>query len=285
MSAAYAGLGHLDERFFADGVGYRFEVVEAYARASRGAAQLAPDDFPAPRRGQPRGVLTAEVVAVRFVDGGERPDDGLLLGVDIGQRRDGSIATRGARTAASLAHGRDSSSRGRARPPPTACRRYAANVEPKPQSELRRKLRRRRDRRGRGLRGRLVPPQLPLSRRPSEQFDDLVLDAVEHLDSRWQDQLAALEFAVEDVPPVELLMDEHGQPAVPLAKLVPAGTDSRGHAYPPRIVIFRRPIEARARRPLELADLVHDLVVEEVARFLGLDPDVVDPPPPGSDEG
>jgi predicted Zn-dependent protease with MMP-like domain len=152
-------------------------------------------------------------------------------------------------------------------------------VEPEQYAARRRKLRGRRDRRGRGLRGRLVPPQLPLSRRPSEQFDDLVLDAVEHLDSRWQGQLAALEFAVEDVPPVELLMDEHGQPAVPLAKLVPAGTDSLGHAYPPRIVIFRRPIEARARQPLELADLVHDLVVEEVARFLGLDPDVVDPPP------
>lgn len=152
-------------------------------------------------------------------------------------------------------------------------------MEPTPKSEQHRKLRRRRDRRGRGLRGRLVPPQLPLSRRPSEQFDDLVLDAVEHLDSRWQAQLATLEFAVEDVPPVELLVDEHGQPAIPLAKLVPAGTDSQGRSYPPRIVIFRRPIEARARRPLELADLVHDLVVEEVARFLGLDPDVVDPPP------
>lgn len=156
-------------------------------------------------------------------------------------------------------------------------------MEPKQYADLRRRLRRRRDRRGRGLRGRLVPPQLPLSRRPSEQFDDLVLDAVEHLDSRWRGQLAALEFAVEDVPPVELLIDEHGQPAVPLAKLVPAGTDSHGHAFPPRIVIFRRPIEARARAPLELADLVHDLVVEEVARFLGLDPDIVDPPPAGED--
>ena len=60
---------------------------------------------------------------------------------------------------------------------------------------------------------------------------------------------------------------------------MPAGTDSNGRAFPPRIVIFRRPIEARARQRIELADLVHDLVVEEVARFLGLDPDVVDPPP------
>jgi len=139
--------------------------------------------------------------------------------------------------------------------------------------------RRRRDRRGRGLRGALVPPHLPLARKPAEQFDDLVLDVVEHLDQRWRQQLAALEFAVEDVPPPELLVDEHGQPAVPLARLLPAGTDPSGAAYPPRIVVFRRPLEARARGPEDLADLVHDVVVDEVARLLGLDPDIVDPPP------
>ena len=60
----------------------------------------------------------------------------------------------------------------------------------------------RRDRRGRGMRGRLVPPTVPLSRSRAEQFDDLVLDAVEHLEERWAEQLQGVEFAVEDVPPV-----------------------------------------------------------------------------------
>ncbi len=152
-------------------------------------------------------------------------------------------------------------------------------VESHQHAEVRRQARRRRDRRGRGLRGRLVPPQLPLSRRPTEQFDDLVLDAVEHLDSRWREQLAALQFAVEDVPPPELLVDEHGQPAVPLAKLIGAVADKKGQIHPPRVVIFRRPIEARARGAIDLAGLVHDVVVEEVSRYLGLDPDVVDPLP------
>ena len=146
-------------------------------------------------------------------------------------------------------------------------------------ADARLRRRRRRDRRGRGLRGRLVPPHLPLARKPAQQFDELVLDVVDHLDQRWRQQLAAVEFAVEDVPPPELLVDEHGQPAVPLARLLPAGTDSSGAAYPPRIVVFRRPLEARARGPEDLADLVHDVVVDEVSRHLGLDPDVVDPPP------
>ncbi|HVF18708.1 MAG TPA: hypothetical protein VNA14_00495, partial [Mycobacteriales bacterium] len=49
--------------------------------------------------------------------------------------------------------------------------------------------RRRRDRRGRGLRGRLVPPHVPLSQTKSERFDELVLDAIEHLEQRWADEL------------------------------------------------------------------------------------------------
>jgi predicted Zn-dependent protease with MMP-like domain len=138
----------------------------------------------------------------------------------------------------------------------------------------------RRDRRGRGLRGRLVPPHVPLSRKPADEFDEIVLDVVEHLDARWRDELASVEFAVEDVPPPELLVDDRGDPAIPLARLVPGGPERDGSTRPPRIVVFRRPLEARARHPEDLADLVHDVVVDEVARHLGLDPDVVDPPGP-----
>ena len=61
----------------------------------------------------------------------------------------------------------------------------------------------RRDRHGRGLRGRLVPDGVPLARSRAEQFDDLVLDAVEDLERRWEKELAGVEFAVEDVPWVE----------------------------------------------------------------------------------
>ena len=61
----------------------------------------------------------------------------------------------------------------------------------------------RRDRHGRGLRGRLVPADVPLARSRAEQFDDLVLDAVEDLERRWERELAGVEFAVEDVPWVE----------------------------------------------------------------------------------
>jgi predicted Zn-dependent protease with MMP-like domain len=102
-------------------------------------------------------------------------------------------------------------------------------------------------------------------------FDDLVLDAVEHLEDRWGTQLAEVEFAVEDVPPLP-----HGpvgeRPVVPLARIFPAAG-----RRPARIVIYRRPLEARASDREELGDLVHDMVVEQVAELLGLEPGTVDP--------
>jgi predicted Zn-dependent protease with MMP-like domain len=144
----------------------------------------------------------------------------------------------------------------------------------------------RRDRRGRGLRGRLVPESVPLSRSRAQQFDDLVLDAVEHLEGRWSAKLESVEFAVEDVPavpdgPPETLVygtDVLEDGNVPLARLIPAGTGADGRPAPPRIVVYRRPLEARSGDRGELADLVHDVVVEQVANLLGVDPDEVDPP-------
>jgi predicted Zn-dependent protease with MMP-like domain len=158
--------------------------------------------------------------------------------------------------------------------------------------------RRSHDRRGRGPRGRLAPGEveqrlrlrsaLPLARSRSQQFDDLVLDAVERVEQRLDDGLDGVEFAVEEVPPLEgdtvasdgdVLADGD----VPLSRVVPAGPGRAERRAPPRIVVYRRPVEARAPDPLDLGDLVLDIVVEQVARLLGVDPDELDPhphPPP-----
>jgi predicted Zn-dependent protease with MMP-like domain len=59
---------------------------------------------------------------------------------------------------------------------------------------------------------------------------------------------------------------------VPLGRLFPAqGT------LPPRIVLYRRPIESRAEGAHEVALLVHTVVVEQVAHLLALTPEQVDP--------
>ena len=41
-------------------------------------------------------------------------------------------------------------------------------------------------------------------------------------------------------------------------------------------MVYRRPLEVRARDGADLADLVHEVLVEQVAAYLNLDPDVVD---------
>ncbi|MFG2002395.1 metallopeptidase family protein [Spirillospora sp. NPDC048911] len=127
---------------------------------------------------------------------------------------------------------------------------------------------RRRDRYGRGLRGPLTPPQTPISRTRAERFDDLVRDEVRRLEQRWGRELAQVEFAVEDVPDLEPWFDG----PVPLGQTVP-GDNGR----PVRIVVFRRPAEARATGDRELGRLIRDLLVEEVADLLGLSPESVDP--------
>jgi predicted Zn-dependent protease with MMP-like domain len=142
-------------------------------------------------------------------------------------------------------------------------------------------VRRRRDRHGRGLRGPLYPATLPAARTRAERFDALVLEALDPIEVRWRTELTQLDVAVDDVPEVQeqAFTPDDGvveDANVPLARLVPAGVDRRGVPTRARIVLYRRPLEARARDGADLADLVHDVLVEQVATYLGLDPDIIE---------
>jgi predicted Zn-dependent protease with MMP-like domain len=119
---------------------------------------------------------------------------------------------------------------------------------------------------------------VPLYRTRSQQFDDMVLDAVARLESRWEAELASVEFAVQEVPEANELVDD--SVPLPLARTMPGTPDSGDPARPAtpaRIVLYRRPLMARSENDSELSDLVFDVVVEEFAGVLGLDPDSVDP--------
>ncbi|MEU2131960.1 metallopeptidase family protein [Streptomyces sp. NPDC018352] len=123
---------------------------------------------------------------------------------------------------------------------------------------------RRRDRHGRGMRGPVAPPQVPLSVSRAENFRDLVQDSVERLERRWP-QLADVDFMVLDVPGTQ-------EETVPLGRAVSAEKDR-----PAQIVVYRRPVEIRTKNRDERALLVHEVVVEQVAELLGLAPESVDP--------
>jgi len=110
---------------------------------------------------------------------------------------------------------------------------------------------------------------VPAARTRSERFDDLVLDAVDDLDPRWREPLTKVEVAVEDVPPADPSPWEAGE--VPLGRVFPA---DRG--LPARVVLYRRPVEARAQGTVDLADLVRTVVVEQLAHVLGVSPRELD---------
>ena len=123
-----------------------------------------------------------------------------------------------------------------------------------------------------------MPPGVPLYRTRAQQFDDMVLDAVARLEPRWETELAGVEFAVQEVPEADELADDSGP--LPLARIVAASPDPQNPARPAtaaRIVVYRRPLLARAEDEDELSDLIFDVIVEEFARVLGLDPEAIDP--------
>lgn len=129
---------------------------------------------------------------------------------------------------------------------------------------------RRRDRHGRGPRGPLLPPFLPAWRTRAERFDELVGQTADAL-ARRVPQVESIQFAVEEVPPSDPAPWEHG---IVLGRGFAAEPRAR---LPARVVVYRRPVVSRADGEEDLAELVHRVVVEQVALMLGRRPEEIDP--------
>jgi predicted Zn-dependent protease with MMP-like domain len=129
---------------------------------------------------------------------------------------------------------------------------------------------RRRDRRGRGIRGPLIPPGLPGERSKAAQFDRLAEAAVARIDRAWPTEMKRIEVVVEEVPRTDPASWEDRM--VPLARAF-----GRRDGQPNRVVLYRRPLEARAGEPGDLPILILDVLVEQVAGLLGKRPEDIDP--------
>lgn len=130
---------------------------------------------------------------------------------------------------------------------------------------------RRRDRHGRGLRGPLLLPPLPAARSRSERFDDLVVESADRLEDIWGAAMDRVQFAVEEIPSDLEKLVRLGEHA-PLASFR-AAQDRQAAT----ITVYRRPIQHCTENEEELREVVHDAVVEQVAIFLNLSPESVDP--------
>ena len=141
-----------------------------------------------------------------------------------------------------------------------------------------------RDRRGRGVRGPLMPAALPRFVSRSEDFDRAVLAAYAPIQARFAAELDHLDIAIDTIPRMRLRTDLTILPddiasdgPVPLGRVISAGVDRYGNPTRPRIVLFRKPIELRAPHPQERAELLDTVLVALVASFLNVAPTVIDP--------
>jgi predicted Zn-dependent protease with MMP-like domain len=99
----------------------------------------------------------------------------------------------------------------------------------------------------------------------SAQFDELVLDGVESLERRLRRKLDGIEFAVEDVPATD---PPPWESDLALGRAYPATRERTA-----RVILYRRPIETRAVEDADLAELVWDVLAEQVAHVIGIHPD------------
>jgi len=291
---------------FTNRVGQRDQVILVGVRRQRSRV---PNELPPARCGDSAGVCHAQIPRMRLGHRGQRPDNGCRIGVDEGQRRDRIVGTPGPAAATGNIHSErlscanDLSRRTRAAMRSAIFNRYhrfargreehqdssdgrsteTLGTEGAPTTVAERNLRR--SRRGREMRGALLPPTVPGWRSRAERFDMAVLEAYEPIERRWQDRVSGLDVAVDEIPRISAKDPEAVQwPAevvadgpVALARLIPAGVDIRGNATRARIVLFRKPIERRAKDTIELAELLHEILVAQVATYLGVEPSVIDP--------
>lgn len=152
--------------------------------------------------------------------------------------------------------------------------------------ELLRPPRPARDRRGRGLRSPVLPPSLPAYRTRAGEFDHTAVLAFAEIDRLWHERLTGLDVAVDDIPrmiprdletvqwPEEVTADG----PVPLARLIPAGVDEAGRPTRAQLILFRRPLELRARHD-DLPDILREVLIQQVATYLGVDEETVEQGP------
>lgn len=282
--------GHHPVPSFPDRVGKGDQIVIVGVFGQRAGVA---DQLPTARRGDPGGMADAQVPGMRLARNRQRPDDGRGIGIDERQRRHRIMGAPGPAAATGNIHVREAIAvqsqvgtghaqlRGRRFPTVT----ISSVVDSRSSRRGGRSGGGAGSRRGREMRGPLLPPTVPGWRSRAERFDMAVLEAYEPIERRWQQRLTGLDVAVDEIPriapkdpdsvqwPAEVVADG----PIALARLIPAGVDVRGNSTRARIVLFRKPIERRAKDSIDLTDLLHEILVAQVATYLGVEPSVIDP--------
>ena len=129
---------------------------------------------------------------------------------------------------------------------------------------------RRRDRHGRGLRGAVVPPNLPAWRTRANRFDDFLSTELARYRARWGEEMSRIDFGVLEVPEYEPAPWEDG---VPLARFLPFERPAKVIG---RVIFYRQPMLRAAARTPDPRVFLHSVVNEQLASALDRNPEEFD---------
>ncbi len=108
-----------------------------------------------------------------------------------------------------------------------------------------------------------------------KQFEELVAEALDELPEEIAKHMDNIAITVADWPShAELESTGRRSPYDLLGLYQGVPLTQRGQSYnllpPDRIVLFRRPLEAAARSPAAMRELVRNTVVHEIAHHFGI---------------
>jgi predicted Zn-dependent protease with MMP-like domain len=113
--------------------------------------------------------------------------------------------------------------------------------------------------------------------RDPRRFARLVEDALAVLPAPLLAHLDGVQLEVAELPPPDPAGEGHDEVLLGIYEPAPtARRSARPTALAGRLTLFRRPIEARATSKADLADIVRETVVLEIAHHLGIDDDRLD---------
>lgn len=113
---------------------------------------------------------------------------------------------------------------------------------------------------------------------PREQFEALLLRAIDDLPAEFADRIANLEFSIEDwatADDVARTGTPRGSTLLGVYRGIPLTRRGAGYnmALPDRIVVFQRPLERIADDEADLYERVRRVVRHEVAHYFGISDD------------
>jgi predicted Zn-dependent protease with MMP-like domain len=111
-----------------------------------------------------------------------------------------------------------------------------------------------------------------------EQFEALVLQALESIPDQFHEALDNVEIVIEEWPSFNTMRMAHVRSKYELLGFyhgVPLTERTTGYnlVSPDKISIYQKPIEAQCRTPEEVRNLVRRVVLHELAHHFGIDDD------------